>query len=189
MMALEIKPLPEAVIDQIIARHPERTGDVLAILEEIQERHPLKFLPQDTHDDVARKIGVPRSQIESVITFYAFFNLEPQGRHTVTVCRGTACHTRGSQRLLDSLKAGAGFNEDDASGPSCGSATSFTTADYRLTIRTVACFGQCALAPVAAIDHEICGRLSEFKLRKLVAALDADANSAADLAADRGAAP
>jgi NADH-quinone oxidoreductase subunit E len=161
-------PLPEQVIDEIIARHPGRTGDVLGILEEIQQRHPLKYLPEETHDCVARKIGVARSQIMSVITFYAFFNLKPQGLHTVTVCRGTACHTRGSKRLLDSLKSRAGFHENDEPG---GAATSFTTPDCHLTIRTVACFGQCALAPVVAIDHEIHGHIGDFELRKLVAAI------------------
>ena len=171
MIAEESGPLAEAVIDEIIARHPDRTGDVLGILEEIQQRHPLKFLPAPTHDLVARKIGVSRSQILSVVTFYAFFNLKPQGRHTVTVCRGTACHTRGSKQLLDGLKASAGFDDDGT-----GSATSFTTPDYRLTLRTVACFGQCALAPVAAIDHEIYGHVSDFKLRKLVAAIDPGAS-------------
>ena len=160
------QPLPDEVIDEIVARHPGRTGDVLAILEEVQERHPLNYLPQSTHACVARKVGVALSQIESVIRFYAFFNLEPQGRHTVTVCRGTACHTRGSRQLLDALKAYVGVACDDAAS---GAARVFTTPDCRLTIRTVACFGQCALAPVAAIDHEIYGHVSDFKLRRLVA--------------------
>ncbi len=169
MNAPENTPLSEQVIDEVIARHPDKTGDVLSILEEIQELHPLKYLPAETQDYVARKMGISRSQILSVATFYAFFNLRPQGRHTVTVCRGTACHTRGSKQLLDSLKAGAGFHEDDEQG---GSMNSFTTPDFKLTIRTVACFGQCALAPVAGIDHEIYGHVSDFKLKKLVSAID-----------------
>lgn len=169
MIAAEVKPLSEQIVDEIIARHPDKTGDVLSILEEIQDKHPLKYLPEETHDYVAQKMGVSPSQILSVITFYSFFNLKPQGRHTVTVCRGTACHTRGSKPLLDALKANAGFHEDDGEA---SSATSFTTPDFGLTIRTVACFGQCALAPVAAIDHEIYGHVSDIKLRKLVAAID-----------------
>ena len=181
MIAAEAKPLPEEVIDEIIARHPDKTGDVLSILEEIQERHPLKYLPAETHAYVAQKMGVSRSQILSVVTFYAFFNLKPQGRHTVTVCRGTACHTRGSKPLLDSLKANAGFHENDEEA---ASSTSFTTPDFGLTIRTVACFGQCALAPVAAIDHDIYGHVNDFKLRKLVAAIDDGVEQGSDQGAD-----
>ena len=169
MIAAEAKPLPEQVIDEIIARHPDKTGDVLSVLEEVQERHALKYLPEETHAYVAQKMGVSRSQILSVVTFYAFFNLKPQGRHTVSVCRGTACHTRGSKPLLDSLKASAGFRAGDEDADA---AASLTTPDFGLTIRTVACFGQCALAPVAAIDHDIYGHVSDLKLRKLVAAID-----------------
>lgn len=186
MIAAEARPLPDPVIDEIIARHPDKTGDVLSVLEEIQERHPLKYLPAETHAYVAQKMGVSRSQILSVVTFYAFFNLKPQGRHTVAVCRGTACHTRGSKALLDSLRASAGFRADD---DDTGAATSLTTPDYRLTIRTVACFGQCALAPVAAIDHEIYGHVSDIELRRLVAAIDSGECKEAHKKADQGAAP
>ncbi len=172
MQAAENKysPLPNEIINDIIARHPDKTGDVLSVLEEIQQAHPLKYLPRATLDYVACQMGVSRSQVLSVATFYSFFNLAPQGRHTVTVCRGTACHTRGSKQLLDSLKAGAGFREE--AEDEAGAATSFTTPDFGMTIRTVACFGQCALAPVAAIDHEIYGHVSDFKLKKLVSAID-----------------
>ena len=178
MIAAESRPLADALIDEIIARHPDRTGDVLAILEEIQQRHPLKYLPPETHELVARKMGIARSQIMSVVTFYAFFNRQPQGLHTAIVCRGTACHTRGSKLLLDGLKAGAGLgDEGDEAELASGAAASLTTPDGRLTIRTVACFGQCALAPVVAIDHEIYGHVSDFKLRKLVAAIGAGAGA------------
>ena len=171
MVAAQSSPLAEALIDEIIARHPDRTGDVLAILEEIQQRHPFNYVPPETPELVARKMGVARSQILSVLTFYSFFNLKPQGRHTVAVCRGTACHTRGSKQLLDGLKAAAGFLGDGEVTPESG-ATSFTTPDCRMTVRTVACFGQCAQAPVVAIDHEIHGHFTDFKLRKLVAAIN-----------------
>ncbi len=53
MIAAESRPLAEALVDEIIARHPDPTGDVLAILEEIQQKHPLKYLPPETHELVA----------------------------------------------------------------------------------------------------------------------------------------
>ena len=80
MIATNHNPLPEAVIDDVIARHPERTGDVLGVLEELQQRHPLQYLPAETQAAVARKMGVAHSQIFSVVSFYAFFNRQPQGR-------------------------------------------------------------------------------------------------------------
>jgi NADH-quinone oxidoreductase subunit E len=167
--SLDPQPLAESVVDGIIAQFPDRTGDVLGILEALQEAHPLKFLPMATLDGVARRTGISRSQIFGVVTFYAFFNLEPQGRHAVTVCRGTACHTRGSKHLLDGLHRALGLHppaEAEGAAPAC------TTPDYRLTVRTVACFGQCALAPVVTVDHAIYGNMTDLKLRKLVAGVE-----------------
>jgi len=159
----EDAPLSEAQVDEVIARCPERTGDVLTILEKLQEMHPLKYLPTATLKLVAKRKGWALSTVFSVVTFYSFFNLRPQGRHTVMVCRGTACHTRGSKLLLSGLlsESGGAVSGDDAS-------TSYTTPDHELTVRTVACFGQCALAPVVSVDEDIYGHMSDLKLRRMV---------------------
>jgi NADH-quinone oxidoreductase subunit E len=154
-------PLDEATVDEVIARHPNTTGDVLSILEELQHRHPSQYLPRATLELVAKKTGVSRSQIFSVVTFYSFFNLKPQGRHTIAVCRGTACHTRGSRALLETLAHRLGIpaaERDQAS---------FTSPDHEVTVRTVACFGQCALAPVVAADEAIEGHMTDLKLRAM----------------------
>ena len=111
----------------------------------------------------ARSLGLPLSQVYSVATFYAFFNLKPQGEHVITVCRGTACHTRGSKPLLDTVLSHLGVTLSDD-----GSAT---TEDYRFTVKTVACFGQCALAPVIAIDEVIHSKVREDQLLELVRSL------------------
>jgi NADH-quinone oxidoreductase subunit E len=103
----------------------------------------------------------------SVVTFYSFFNLEPQGRHTVMVCRGTACHTRGSRHLLQTVRQAAGMPPTDGESGE----NAFTTPDRQTTVRTVACFGQCALAPVVAIDEDIHGYVTDVRLRELFKAL------------------
>lgn len=161
MQAPEIE-LDERIIDEIVAKYPEPTGDVLSILEALQQRHPHRCLPRATLAKVAQKVGLSRSQIYSVATFYSFFNLEPQGRHTLSVCRGTACHTRGSRALLDWLA------NRFAVPPAKREGHSFTSEDRAVTVRVVACFGQCALAPVVEADGEIHGHMTEMKLRALV---------------------
>ena len=87
-------------IDEVIARRTGRPGALLGILEETQEHNPHKYLPMETLRYIGAKTNVPLSRIYSVATFYALFNLQPQGEHTVCICRGTACHTRGSRNLL-----------------------------------------------------------------------------------------
>src|SRR5512143_2046344 len=100
-------------IDRIIKEQGDRPGALLTVLERLQERHPNKYLPMETLEYVAARTDIPVAQVWSVVTFYALFNLEPQGQHTVCICRGTACHTRGSRSLLERLRLELGVNKKD----------------------------------------------------------------------------
>lgn len=152
-------------LDGIIARHKDKPGELLCLLEEAQSLNKYKYLSQETLEYISEKTKVPLSRIYSVVTFYAFFNLQPQGEHSIIICRGTACHTRRSRNLLEYLKHMLGFH---ANGTEEGEKLFLTTKDNKFTIRTVACFGQCALAPVVEIDGKIYSHMTEDKLRKLV---------------------
>jgi NADH-quinone oxidoreductase subunit E len=160
-------------IDQVIASQSNRPGALLGILEAVQERHPRKYLPMETLRYVAAKTGIPPSQVFSVATFYALFNLKPQGDNTISICRGTACHTRGSRHLLEGLRLELGLGQDDEAGDGTDAdKLVLTTRDQRFTVRTVACFGQCALAPVVELNHNICGHVNEHTLQRQVRALE-----------------
>ena len=160
-------PEDQDLIDRIIADQAGRPGALLGILEKLQDRNPHKYLPMETLEYVAARTGIPQSQVYGVATFYALFNLEPQGAHTVAICRGTACHTRGSRALLERVKLQLGLRESSDGADKI----SLTTPDGRFTVRTVACFGQCALAPVVEIDHAIRGHVKEQVLIREVEAL------------------
>ncbi|MGE5124870.1 MAG: NAD(P)H-dependent oxidoreductase subunit E [Betaproteobacteria bacterium] len=152
------------LLDRIIAEQAGRPGALLSILERLQEQHRNKYLPMKTLEYVAARTGVAQAQVYGVATFYALFNLEPQGLHTVAICRGTACHTRGSRALLERVKLQLGLRQ---TGEGADKLT-LTTPDRRFTIRTVACFGQCALAPVVEVDHAVRGHVKEQALMREV---------------------
>jgi NADH-quinone oxidoreductase subunit E len=154
----------ESVLSELIAGYKGKPGALLGVLEDAQGLERFKYLSESTLRFIAEGMGLPLAQVYSVATFYSFFNLTPQGLHSIVVCRGTACHTRGSLELLEAAlrRLGIeGFREDEAN--------SVTTSDGFASIRTVACFGQCALAPVVQIDGAISSRMT---VGKLVVALD-----------------
>ncbi len=163
-------PEDQDLIDRVILERSGKPGALLGILETLQERNRYKYLPAETLEYVAARTGTPRSQVFSVATFYALFNLEPQGSHTIAVCRGTACHTRGSRALLERVKLEFGL-EDGGDG---ADKLTLTTPDRAFTVRTVACFGQCALAPVVEVDHAIRGHVKEQSLTREIEALRKD---------------
>jgi len=153
-------------IDEVVKERQGTHGELLGILEEVQRLNDAKYLPEEALNRVAQQTGVPLSRIYNVATFYSFFNLRPQGRHTVTVCRGTACHTKGSRGLLDDVGLMLDCKKDLEEGEPY-----VTTHDRQFTVSTVACFGQCALAPVVAVDGSIDGAMTAAKLQKRIGRL------------------
>ncbi len=159
----------QAFVETVIAERAGRPGALLGILEKVQDHDPSHYLPAAVLEYIAAKTEVPLSRIYSVVTFYALFSLEPQGRNTVCICRGTACHTRGSRDLLETAMMSLGLQPgQDGEMESL----SVTTPDGGTTLRTVACFGQCALAPVVEVNHTIYGHMNERSLIKEITALD-----------------
>lgn len=151
-------------IEAIVASHRTEHGALLSILEAVQRTSDHNYLSKEELILVAKALGIPLSAVYSVATFYAFFNLKPQGEHVITVCRGTACHTRGSKPLLQQVLKQLDIELDED-----GSAT---TNDARFTVHTVACFGQCAMAPVIAIDSVIHSRVTEQNLKQMLQSLN-----------------
>ena len=161
-------PTSEQVfIDKLIATRRGRPGALLGVLEATQERNSHKYLPLETLRYIAAKMEMPLARIYSVATFYALFNLQPQGENTICICRGTACHTRGSRNLLQGARLELGLGLDD--GENDGNEADkllLTTSDQQFTVRTVACFGQCAMAPVVEVNHRICGHATERTVQR-----------------------
>ena len=161
----------QAFLDGLIAERLGHPGALLGILEKAQEFNRHKYLPLATLEYIAHKTHTPLARVYSVATFYSLFNLQPQGDHTISICRGTACHTRGSRNLLQSVRLELGLTGEVSEEEK----VLLTTADRKFTVRTVACFGQCAMAPVVEVDHRISGHVNERTLHRDIETLEREA--------------
>jgi NADH-quinone oxidoreductase subunit E len=146
------------LLDPIILEYKEQKGAVIPILQRVQEIYG--YLPKDVLVDLSKKIGVPLSRLYGVVTFYAQFNLEPRGRHVVSVCDGTACHVRGAPKIIDDIE-GALNLERGGSDP-----------DYRYTLEIVYCLGSCGLAPIVVVDDQVYGKTTSETLIERLRQLD-----------------
>ncbi|MGD0801718.1 MAG: NAD(P)H-dependent oxidoreductase subunit E [Terracidiphilus sp.] len=167
----ELNADEKLVIDHAITEHMGRPGSLLGILESVQAANAHKFLSMETLRYIADETGIPPSRIYSAVTFYALFNLEAQGGNVVSVCRGTACHTRGSRSLMERLCLELGLSKRELGDKPKVDKVALTTPDCKFTIRTVACLGQCALAPVVELNHHILGHVNERTLLREVKAM------------------
>ena len=141
-------------IDNIIQQYGARESALLAILQDIQAKE--KYLPKEALEHVSQKMNVPLVRVFRIATFYNALSLKPQGRHKINVCLGTACHVRGGGKILDKM-------ERDLKIP-----VGETTKDKRFTLEAVHCVGCCSLGPVAVIDGDVFGRLSQDKVSALL---------------------
>jgi len=142
-------------VDEIIDNHDGRTEALIQILLDIQ--HEYRWLSKPILLHICERLDIPLARIYHLATFYKHFSLLPQGRHSISVCLGTACHVRGATRLLDRVT--------DIIGVESGQ----TTPDERFTLSTVNCLGCCALGPVMVIDDEYASDPKVKELKQLVA--------------------
>lgn len=127
-------------LESIISAFSPDENALVPVLEAINEDY--NYLPEYGLRFVSQELDVPLSQVYNVATFYTAFSLEPRGKHTIKVCMGTACHVRGSPRVLDEIVRELGIEPGQ------------TTPDGEFTLETVNCLGTCALGPVVVIDEE-----------------------------------
>ena len=167
-----LEPREKVLIDQVIAeRRGSRPGALLGILQEVQSANAHKYLSLPALRYISDGTGIPPARVYSAASFYALFNLDPQGDNVICVCRGTACHTRGSRDLLEKVCLDLGLTGSMLTDGNDADKLSLTTPDRKFTIRTVACFGQCALAPVVEVNHHILSHVNERTLQREVKAL------------------
>ncbi|MBM3304579.1 MAG: NADH-quinone oxidoreductase subunit NuoE [Candidatus Aminicenantes bacterium] len=127
-------------IQSYIDKHDGKKDSLIAILQDIQNEH--NYLPQEALRYVAKVLKIPLSDVVGVATFYRAFSLTPRGKHTCTVCLGTACHVRGGPKILDEFERRLKVRPGE------------TTKDNTFTLETVACLGCCAIGPVVVVDKD-----------------------------------
>lgn len=144
------------VMNELFSSFSGTKKDLIPILQSVQER--FGYLPERAMSEVANFISIPESKVYGTATFYSLFRFKPNGEKHIAVCKGTACHVRGAEKIQDALKRHLGIKEDE------------TTADGSYSMEAVACIGCCALAPCITVNSEkVLGKLTPQKAVDLFA--------------------
>jgi NADH-quinone oxidoreductase subunit E len=142
---------------ELLSGYPASRDELIPILQAIQGREG--YISRDSIYAVGHHLGLPEAKIFGVATFYNQFRLDPPGRYRVAICRGTACHVKGSFDLLEALQRELGVKAGE------------TTRDGLFSLETVACLGACALAPVMSVNGEFYGRLDRARVQAILAGI------------------
>jgi NADH-quinone oxidoreductase subunit E len=144
----------EERVSEILSSYQGSEDELIPILQRVQQ--VLGYLPEAAMKRIAKFLHLPESTVFGVGTFYAQFKLVPTGRNTIRVCRGTACHVRGSAKILGEMEKQLGIRAGE------------TTPDLEYSLETIACFGSCALAPVVVTNDKVHGRVTAPKAKEML---------------------
>lgn len=137
-----------------IAAHRDEQGALMPVLHEAQNIYG--YLPSEVQTVIAEELNLPLAEVYGVATFYSQFSLSPKGKHKISVCLGTACYVKGSDKVLEAI--------EHELRVSCGECT----PDRNFSIDSCRCVGACGLAPVMIIDGEVYGRLKASDVKGIL---------------------
>jgi NADH:ubiquinone oxidoreductase subunit E len=141
-------------VDVIVDKYQEKRTALISILHDIQDRY--HHLPEEALRKVASRLHMDLNDIYGVATFFKSFSLTPKGRHSVTLCLGTACHVRGGPKILREMKKLLNIEPGR------------TTGDRQFSLNVVNCLGVCAIGPVMFVDGKFYGEMNPVKARRII---------------------
>ena len=133
-----------STLDSTMNSFKYEKDSLLEVLNAAQE--VFGYLSRDLLIYISIQLNVPMSQVYGVATFYHMFSFEPQGEHNCIICKGTACHVKGADRIIDALSEEFGIVAGE------------TTADGLFSLTIARCLGSCGLAPVIVLDGQVYGK-------------------------------
>ncbi|KAA0257701.1 NADH-quinone oxidoreductase subunit NuoE [Deferribacter autotrophicus] len=148
-----LQELDLTAIDEICAEYKGKKGSTIPVLQKVQDHYG--YLSKDMVDRIAENLNMSPHTIYGVITFYAQFYTTPRGKYVIRVCRGTACHVKGSGRISEVVTEEFGIKNGE------------TSSDLKFTLEEVSCIGACGMAPVIMINDKTYGNLTPEKAREI----------------------
>lgn len=155
MCKFELNDTNKQIIIDICTANGYSAGNVIHVLHGVQGK--LGYLPAEVQEFIAKQLDIPVSKVYGIVSFYSFFTMTPKGKYPIDICLGTACHVRGSDKLLEEFRRQLGIAEGE------------TTPDGLFSLSTLRCVGACSLAPVAMIGEKVYGRLTPNQVSGIIA--------------------
>jgi NADH-quinone oxidoreductase subunit E len=129
-------------IDREIAKYPTEQKQSAVMMALIIAQDEKGWLATETMDFVAAYLGMAPVAVYEVATFYNMYNLQPTGKHKLTICTCLPCGLQGSLEAADHLKASLGIDFGE------------TTGDGKFTLKEGECMGACSMAPVVLVNNK-----------------------------------
>lgn len=149
-------------IAEWVRRFPEdqMQSAVLGALHVAQHQNN-GYLTPTLMDAVAAELHMPPIAVYEVASFYSMFELQPVGRHSVSICTNISCMLMGSDDIVAHVEK------------KCGVRLGSTTPDGRIFLKVEEeCLAACAGGPMMQVDHVYHTQLTPEKVDRILDALE-----------------
>lgn len=131
-------------LDSLIDTLPK--ADESALIYVLKEAQGIfGYLPKEVQLHIAGRLGISPAKVYGVVSFYSYFSTNPVGEHKISVCLGTVCFVKGSDKIMSEFEKQLNIKAGE------------TTSDLKFTLDGLRCVGACGLAPVVVVDGKVYG--------------------------------
>lgn len=110
---------------------------------------------------VAEYLDLPPIKAQEIATFYSMFEVEPVGRHSISVCTNVSCMLCGGNEILAHLEKKLGIKVGES------------TPDDKIYLkREEECLAACDGAPMMMVDHRYYENLTPEKVDEIIEGLE-----------------
>ena len=148
----------EKELENILEKYTNAKDNLIPILNDVQMKYG--YIPQIAQRKISDYLNIPMAEVYGVITFYSRFTLKPKGKYAISVCLGTACFVKGSEKIMERLKQRLHIEEGE------------TTTDGKFSIDATRCVGACGIAPVFTVNGEVYGKATVKMLDEVLDKLE-----------------
>ena len=153
-MTFTLSAESEKIVDELLTRYPTKRAACLPLLHLCQRQ--AGWVSADIIEYVSKRLDLPTSEVQGVVTFYTMYHQKPVAPNVVWVCRTLSCDLRGGRELQRHLERrfGCGLNE--------------TSKDGKFTLKTAECLAACGQAPMVQINDEFYENLTTESLDRIL---------------------
>ena len=142
-------------LDTFIDSLETKDGSLIKVLHHAQGI--FGYLPKEVQLYISEKLNIAPAKVYGVVSFYSYFTTEPRGKYKISVCLGTVCFVKGSDKILSEFEKQLGIKAGQ------------TSKDLLFSLDGLRCVGACGLAPVVVVNGKVYG---QFKLDQVGELLD-----------------
>ena len=144
----------KSVVEEICMSCGNDKARMMDIVRKVQAHYGC--VSEEAIDVIASSVSIPRVEVESTVSFYAFLSKDQKGKIVIRVCNDIIDRMNGYDKVAKAFSEELGIEFGE------------TTEDGNFSLEYTPCIGMCDQAPAALVNDVVVTYLSTDKARDII---------------------